>query len=213
MSAAILKHEWRKSEKALYLPKPIPGLVDIPPHKFITLNGEGNPNSEMFSESIAALYSVAYGIKMSCTKMESAPEGHCDYTVYPLEGIWDITEEARKSFTGRLNKDDLVFKLMIRQPDFVEDAFFAEILDLVKRRKPQRLLDEVQFEVVTDGRCVQMLHIGPFDDEVKSFEQMEAFAKGKGLERKSKIHREIYLSDFRRTAPEKLKTVLRFHLK
>jgi hypothetical protein len=101
---------------------------------------------------------------------------------------------------------------MIRQPDFVSPAYFEQIMRQVQLKKPQRLLDQVKFETITEGRCIQMMHVGPYDDEPATFEQMEAFATSIDLERKSKIHREIYISDFRRTAPERLKTVLRFQV-
>lgn len=207
------KHEWRKAEKALYIPKSKPELIDVPTQKFITISGEGNPNTELFAEHIGALYPVAYGIKMLPKKEAPIPIGYYDFTVYPLEGVWDINDEAKKTFNGTVNKDDLVFKLMIRQPDFVDKDFFEHVMNIVKAKKPQPLLDKVQFETITDGRCIQMLHVGPYEDEPATFDQMEAYAKAMNVERKSKIHREIYLSDFRKTAPEKLKTVLRFQLK
>ena len=212
MTKSDIKHEWRKAEKPHYLPKAMPELIEVPPQKFITLYGEGNPNSEMFSECIAALYSVAYGIKMTLKREQPAPAGYCDYTVYPLEGIWDISDAAKQANRGFVNKDDLVFTLMLRQPDFVQASYFEQILSMVKLRKPQRLLDTVKFETITDGRCIQMLHVGSYDNEPATFEQMEAFAESIDLKRKSKVHREIYLSDFRKTAPEKLKTVLRFQV-
>lgn len=208
----MLKYEWRKKEKGIYLPKAKPELVDLPEYKFVTIAGEGNPNSEHFAEYIGVLYAVSYTIKMTLKKREPKPKGYMDYTVYPLEGVWDITEEARKIFDGTVNKDDLVFTLMIRQPDFVSDTFFKEMLDLAKKKKPHPLLENVQFETIREGKCIQMLHIGPYDNETESFKAMEAFATAKNWHRVSKIHREIYISDFRKVAPEKLKTVLRFQV-
>jgi hypothetical protein len=202
-----MKHEWRKAEKAVYLPKNKPEIIDIPTFQFITIEGEGNPNSPFFSEYIAALYSVAYPIKMTIKKQKGT-----DFTVYPLEGVWDINEAAKANFDGKINKADLVFKLMIRQPDFVETAFFEEMLALTKKKKPNDLLEKVKFEKIKEGKCVQMLHIGSYDDEPASFDIMENFAKQENLTRLSKIHREIYLSDFRKVAAEKLKTVLRFQV-
>jgi hypothetical protein len=207
------KHEWRKKEKNFYLPKNRPELIDVPEFKFVTMAGEGNPNSEFFAECISVLYSMAYAIKMTSKKKEAKPNDYSDYTVYPLEGIWDIKEEAKKDFDGILNKDDLVFRLMIRQPNFVSEDFFHEMLESVRKKKPNVLLEKVKFDKVTDGRCIQMLHLGSYDDEPESFKQMEEFANKKGLERLSKKHREIYLSDFRKVPTEKLKTVLRFQVK
>jgi hypothetical protein len=137
---------------------------------------------------------------------------YTDWAVYPLEGVWDITEEARENFTGAINKDELVFDLMIRQPDFVTDEFFEEMRAFTIKKKPQPLLDSVKFETITEGNCIQMMHTGPYDEESASFERMEQFATEQGVARKSKIHREIYLSDFRKVPAEKLKTVLRFQL-
>ena len=205
-----VKYEWRKKEKRYYLPKNKPSLIEVPAFKFVTLNGEGNPNSAFFSECIGVLYAISYAIKMTPKKMLMKPEGYYDYTVYPLEGVWDLNEEAKKHYDGTFNKDDLVFKLMIRQPDFVNDAFFEEMLELTKKKKPHDLLSKLKFEEISDGKCVQMLHIGSYDDEAASFQQMEAFAEKEKLKRLSKMHREIYLSDFRKVATEKLKTVLRF---
>lgn len=205
-----MKHEWRKKEKEIYLPKTRPGIINVPEFKFLTIEGEGNPNNEFFSEYISVLYSLSYPIKMTLKKQETKPKGYSDYTVYPLEGVWDINDEAKKMFTGKINKDDLVFKLMIRQPDFVDGNFFAQMLEITKKKKPNELLNNVKFEKIEEGKCVQMLHVGSYDDERKSFKIMEEFARENNLTRLSKVHREIYLSDFRKVAPEKLKTVLRF---
>lgn len=204
------KHEWRKKEKGLYLPKNKPEVIHIPTFRFLTLSGEGNPNGDLFATCIAGLYSLAYTIKMAPKTKDIKPKGYYDYTVYPLEGVWDINDAAKKTFNGIINKDDLVFKLMIRQPDFLTQDFFEEMLALVKEKKPQPALEKIRFEKITEGKCIQMLHIGSYDNESESFEVMEKFAEAQNLKRISKVHREIYLSDFRKVAPEKLKTVLRF---
>lgn len=209
-----MKHEWRKQELSIYLPKAKPELITIPTYKYVVIDGEGNPNSDAFAACIEVLYSVSYAIKMTLKKMDNVPKSYEDYTVYPLEGVWDITDEAKKTFTqGALNKDDLVYRLMIRQPDFVHNDFFKEMVAITKKKKPNTLLDTLKFESLTDGTCIQMMHIGSFDNEPQSFKVMEAYAKEQGVERASKIHREIYLSDFRKVPEEKLKTVLRFQVK
>ena len=206
------KHEWRKQEKQYYLPKPKPERIRVPEFKFALISGEGNPNSPFFAECISALYAFSYSLKMGLKKMDNPPGGYVDYTVYPLEGIWDIKEEARARNVEGLNKDDLVFKLMIRQPDFIDNDLFAEALEKTKKKKPNAVLNELVLKSITDGECIQMLHRGSFDDEPASFQKMEDYAEEQGLRRLSKKHREIYLSDFRKVAPEKLKTVLRFQL-
>jgi len=207
-----MKHEWRKQEKHFYLPKTTPEIIDVPKLKFFTLAGSGNPNSDEFPDYIQVLYSLSYAIKMS-PKKGLEPEGYVDYAVYPLEGIWDLAEDAKASFNGSLNKDDLVFNLMIRQPDFVKQQFASEMVEQVKLKKPHDLLERAKFEEITEGKCVQMLHLGSYDSEPESFRKMEAFAAENGLERISKTHREIYLTDARKVIPEKLKTVLRFQVR
>lgn len=206
-----MKHEWRRQEKQFYLPKNKPEVINIPEFQFLSIYGEGNPNGKSFPEYIGVLYAISYAIKMTLKK-STPPKGYVDYTVYPLEGVWDISEEAKKTYDGRLNKDDLVFNLMIRQPSFVEASFVAEMIALTQKKKPHSLLEHVKFQKISEGACVQMTHIGPYDDEAATFKTMEDFAAKNGLHRLSKVHREIYLSDFRKVSPEKLKTVLRFQV-
>ena len=204
-----MKHEWKKAEKAFYQPKAKPELIHIPKFSFFTIHGQCNPNSEQFGEYIGVLYSLSYAVKMS-PKKDNAPVGYFDYTVYPLEGVWDITEEAKQKTMTVIDKDALVFDLMIRQPNFVTADYATNIIEQVKKSKPHQLLNEVRFVEIEEGACVQMLHNGSYDNEPQSFDQMEAFCKENNLQRKSKIHREIYLSDARKVSPDKLKTVLRF---
>lgn len=204
-----MKHEWRKKEKNYYLPKNKPEVVNIEKLKFIKIKGTGNPNNEEFSEKVGTLYSIAYAIKMM-PKKGIVPEGYFDYTVYPLEGVWDLKEEARNEKI--LNKDKLVYTIMIRQPEFVTQDIFSHALELTKSKKNNELLDEIEFSTIEEGLCVQMMHIGSFDEEHKSFEVMEQFCEENNLLIKSKAHREIYISDFRRTAQDKLKTVLRYRV-
>ncbi|WP_444894266.1 hypothetical protein ACJJIE_08290 [Microbulbifer sp. TRSA001] len=145
-------------------------------------------------------------------KMDEKPSGYFDFTVYPLEGVWDINNKAKESYSGEIKKEDFVYKLMIRQPDFVKLPLFKEILNYVKNKKTNPLLNQVNFETISEEKCVQMLHLGRFEDEPISFEKMEAFTKDQGLNRLSKVHKEISLSDTRKVVPEKLKTVLRFRV-
>lgn len=216
------KYEWRKQEKSLYLPKNKPDIVDVPAFKFITIEGEGSPDEAVFSDYIATLYSLAYTIKMTLKQWAVAPitaavsgipRGYFDFTVYPLEGVWDINDQAKACFNGVINKEDFVYKLMIRQPDFVDESLYNTMLAIAKQKKKNPLLDQISFERVQEGLCIQMLHLGPFEDEPISFQKMEEFATEQGLQRISKVHREIYLSDPAKVTPEKLKTVLRFQAK
>lgn len=206
-----MKFEWKKAEKNLYLPKSKPEQIAVPQFNFFSIKGKGNPNDAFFAEYIGVLYSLSYAVKMS-PKQGNAPEGYFDYSVYPLEGVWDINEAAKVNFNGTINKNDLVFNLMIRQPDFVTPEYAIEIIERTKKKKPHELLNIVQFETINEGKCVQMMHLGSYDNEPESFRIMEDFAEQVGLKRNSHTHREIYLSDARKTLPEKLKTVLRFQV-
>jgi len=207
-----MKHEWKKIEKQYYLPKTKPEVIEIPKFNFFTIAGQGNPNDSFFADYIGVLYSMSYGVRMSL-KGGFAPKGFFEYTVYPLEGVWDISEEAKKKGIKKLDKSTLVFDLMIRQPHFVTKEFFTEVLERIKEKKPHELLDHVKFKQIEEGACVHMMHHGSYDDEPASFGIMENFCEEKGLVRTSRTHREIYLSDARKVAPEKLKTVLRFEVK
>ena len=204
-----MKYEWRKQDRSLYLPKIQPEAITVPSLPFFMLAGKGNPNSEPFAEAVGVLYSLSYATKM-LPKKGIVPEGYYDYTVFPLEGVWDLAEEARGQ--DKLDKDSLIYNLMIRQPDYVTPALAKEILERTKKAKPHALLDQVKFGTLEDGMCVQMLHTGPYDDEPASFASMEQFCDKNQLKRKSKLHREIYITDGRKTAPDKLKTVLRFEV-
>ena len=141
-----MKHEWRKSEKSIYLPKTEPELVDIPEFQYIVISGTGNPNGEFFSRCIQALYSLSYAIKMNLKRLENPPKKYKDWTVYPLTGIWDISEKAKKNFSGKLDKDEFVFDLMIRQPNFVTKELLNEMIELTKTKKPNELLDSIELK-------------------------------------------------------------------
>jgi Uncharacterized conserved protein len=205
-----MKYEWKKHEKSLYFPKQIPEVITIPKQTFFMLKGKGNPNSDSFAEKIGVLYSLAYAVRMM-PKQGCIPEGYFEYTVYPLEGLWDLTEKGKQS--GTLNKDELLYTIMIRQPDFVTTGVVNKAFEIVRKKKPHPLLDDVIFGTMEDGLSVQMLHLGSYDDEPKSFKIMNDFIANNNLVNDSLIHREIYLSDARKTQPDKLKTVLRYMVK
>ncbi|ODG93264.1 MULTISPECIES: GyrI-like domain-containing protein [Bacillaceae] len=203
------KLEWRKSLKEIYLPKSKTSKIKIPTFKYITIEGKGNPNNDLFKENVEALYSLAYAIKM-LPKKDIVPEGYYEYTVFPLEGVWDLDKEGRK--LDYINKEHLLYKLMIRQPDFVTEDLTYIILDQLKQKKKSPLLANVKLELITEGLCVQTMHIGSYDDEPRTFKLMEEFCLENNLERVQKTHKEIYISDARKTQPDKLKTVLRFQV-
>ncbi len=205
-----MKYEWKKIEKELYLPKAIPEVVTIPKQKFFMIKGKGNPNSDFFAEKIGVLYSLAYAVRMM-PKQGYVPDGYFEYTVYPLEGLWDLTEAGRALQT--VNKDELLYTIMIRQPDFIMKDVVEKAYEIVRKKKPHPLLDEVTFEIIEDGLSVQMLHIGSYDNEPQSFKLMNEFIENHNFEKRSLVHREIYLSDARKVQSDRLKTVLRYMIK
>ncbi|WP_033542607.1 GyrI-like domain-containing protein [Planococcus sp. CAU13] len=201
-----MKHEWRKAEKEYYLPPSSPVLSQIPKQRFFAIQGKGNPNGEDFAKRIEVLYSLAYAIRMM-PKNGFMPHGYYEYTVYPLEAVWSLTEKGKQ--LDHLDKDEFLYTLMIRQPDFVDNGTVVKAFEIANQKEPNELLNEVVFEEFEEGLCVQILHEGPYDDEPDSFERIHRFLEENDLHRRSKKHREIYLNDFRKTAPAKLKTVLR----
>ena len=207
-----MKHEWKKSEKNFYFPNVVPEQIVVPKFNFYTIRGEGNPNDDNFADYISVLFSLSYAIKMGLKSKEIVPKNYTDYAVYPLEGVWDINEEAKRKMDEKFDKNALVYTLMIRQPSFITADFAAENIELTKKKKPHPLIDQVRFEMIEEGKCVQMLHMGSFDNEPKSFKLMEQFAEEQQLKRKSQTHHEIYLSDARKTIPERLRTILRFQV-
>jgi len=199
------KVEYKKTYKNIYLPKTVPVIIDVPKMPFIMINGTGDPNGEEFAVAIEALYSLSYAVKMSY-KSNEVPQGYYEYTVFPLEGVWDLIDKSKPV----QDKSNYKYTIMIRQPDFLTENLFAKFVEQTKKKKPNPYLEKAIFGELTDGLSCQIMHIGPFDNEPESFAKMEFFCEENGYIRTSKIHREIYLSDPRRTDVQKLKTVLRF---
>lgn len=202
-----MKYEWKKEAKELYLPKNQPGIITVPLLKFFTLSGQGNPNSEKFAEEVGVLYALSYAVKMF-PKKNKTPQGYFEYTVFPLEGVWDLADEAKG--LDSLDKDKLRYTIMIRQPDFVTDDVAQTAIEKTKQKKPHQLYDEVKFESIEEGMCIQMMHLGPYDSEPESFAKMEEYCRANNLKRISRTHKEIYITDARKTPPDNLKTVLRY---
>ena len=209
-----MKHEWRKKEKSIYLPKQTPSFISLQPMNYFTIEGAGNPNSEAFSDAVGALYAMSYGIRMA-PKKGIHPEGYFEYTVYPLEGFWSLNDKGIEDYKAHqtFNKDDLLFKLMIRQPDFVTETFALETIARISKDKPHPYNEEIKFETIEEGNSVQALHIGPYDTESETFNKINDFCETNSYIRLSPTHKEIYLSDPRKTVPEKCKTVLRIAVK
>mgnify|MGYP004512641017 FL=1 len=200
-----MKYEWRKEEKSLYGVKASPKVVEVPEQSFIMLDGTGNPNLPGFAEEVSALYALAYAIKMDYKKSHANQEFQ-DFTVYPLEGIWQQKEQ------GELVKEELIYTIMIAQPSFISKEMVEEALEKVKVKKPNAHYEKIRFETIKEGKCLTMLHLGSFDSEPLSFAKMDAFCKENSLNRRFSFHREIYLNNLNRTSPDKLKTILRYQV-
>lgn len=202
-----MKFEWRKQEKELYGGNKVPHLINVPPKKYITLSGVGNPNEKVFSEKVSSLFSVAYKIKMLYKQSAGENQEISDYSVYPLEGVWSKIFER-----DELIKDELQYTIMIRQPDFISKEIFDKALEAVKKKDNPYLVN-ISFETCCDGGCIQILHKGAFDDEPASFGIMDRYCLEHGYKRVGKEHREIYLNNANRTEKDNLKTILRYKVR
>ncbi len=205
--------DFKKEYKEFYMPPRKPGIVSIPKMNYIAVRGTGDPNSENgeYKESIGLLYAVAFTIKMS--KMGShRMAGYFDYVVPPLEGFW--WQEGSDSIDYSY-KEKFHFISAIRLPDFVTvDEFNWAVGEAARKKKLD--LSKVEFFTYDEGLCVQCMHIGPYDDEPKTIEAMHEHAAQNGCVpdiRAERMHHEIYLSDPRKCAPERLKTVVRHPVK
>lgn len=203
--------DFRKEYKELYLPKSKPVIIDVPTMRFIMIDGKGDPNnSELYKTSVEVLYGLSYSIKMS--KMSgNKPEGYFDYVVPPLEGLWWFEEEA---FDGSVigKKDKFNWTMMIRQPEFVTPQIFETAKAALSKKKPELDTSAARLEDFTEGLCAQVMHIGAYDDEPPTIAALEEYIKSEGYRTEMsgmRQHHEIYISDPRKTATEKLKTVIR----
>ena len=195
------KVDYKKKLKHLYGPssKKIV-IVEVPPMNYFMVDGEGGPAAESYQQAIEALYGLSFTVKFDVKKGVGL-----DYTVMPLEGLWwakDIT-----AFSAD-RKDEWLWKMMILQPDYVTAKHVNAATKQLREKKNPLALDKIRFESYHEGPSVQILHIGPYDDEGPTIAQMHKFIDENGYQLHMK-HHEIYLSDPRRSKPEKLKTVLR----
>lgn len=201
--------DYKKEYKEFYMPKSKPEIVTVPSMNYIAVRGTGNPNVEggAYKASIGLLYGIAFTIKMS-KKGSRQIEGYFDYVVPPLEGFWWQDGIYGFDYT---RKDLFHWISIIRLPDFVEQEDFKWAVAEAEKKKKQDF-SAVEFMTIEEGLCVQMMHIGPFDDEPTSVALMDSYIAEQGFENdfsSSRLHHEIYLSDARKVAPEKWKTVIR----
>lgn len=197
------KIDFKEELKPLYKASAMePAEVQVPPINYLMVDGEGDPNhSPAFEAAIEALYSLSYTIKFALKKGASA----IDYGVMPLEGLWWADDMASFSID---DKSSWKWTLMIMQPPFVTPAVVDQAITDVKRKKNPKALGLVHFAALAEGRCAQILHVGPFSAEGPTVARLHRFIAERGCRLVGK-HHEIYLSDPRRTDPAKLKTLLR----
>ncbi len=201
--------DFKKEYKEYYQPKKKPEIINIPSFNFIAVRGKGNPNEEngMYQQAISALYAVAYTLKMSY-KTDYKIEGFYEYVVPPLEGFWWQEDEKNVDY---LNKEKFHWISVIRLPDFISKKDFDWAVEKASMKKKIDC-SKVEFFTFEEGLCVQMMHYGSFDEEEATVEIMNQYLQEKGYRNdfnKSRLHHEIYLSDARKVAPEKWRTVIR----
>ncbi|NIN66646.1 MAG: hypothetical protein GTO63_18555 [Anaerolineae bacterium] len=197
------KIDLKKQLKHLYQPtaKEV-AVVDVPEMNFLMIDGAGDPNtSQEYQEAIEALYAVAFTLKFMVKKQDP----QVDYVVPPLEGLW--WAEEMDAFTMG-DKDAWKWTAMIMQPEVVTQELVDEAVQEVARKKDPAALPKIRFEGYPEGLSVQIMHIGPYSEEAPTIEKLHAFAQQNGYQLRGK-HHEIYVSDPRRTAPDRLKTVIR----
>lgn len=211
----MTKLDYKKKYKDLYQPSAEPSIIEVPQMLFIAVDGEGNPNTcSKYKEAIEILYGLSFTIKMS--KMSgSQPEGYFEYVVPPLEGLW-YADGMDFNGINVTDKDKFKWISMIRQPEFVTESVFENAKSLLSKKKPHLDLSKARLMKMTEGLCVQIMHIGSYDNEPENIEKMIKFADENGYSDDftyNRFHHEIYLSDPRRCAPESLKTVIRHPIK
>lgn len=205
--------DFKKEYKEFYMPKNKPEIVTVPKANYVAVRGEGDPNEEdgAYRKAIAVLYAVSYTLKMS-HKSDHKIEGFFEYVVPPLEGFW-WQEDGSKIDYG--NKSAFHWISVIRIPDFVSREDFDWAVQMASKKKKIDC-SSAEFFTVEEGLCVQMLHLGAFDEEPKSVAVMDAYLQENGYVNdltETRLHHEIYMSDARKVAPEKWKTVIRHPIK
>ena len=205
--------DFKKEYKEFYLPKNKPQIVNVPKANYIAIRGQGNPNEEggAYQRAISVLYAVAYTLKMSY-KTDYKIAGFFEYVVPPLEGFWWQDGICGVDYS---KKDEFNWISIIRLPDFITRENFDWA---VKTASEKKKIDcsKAEFLTIEEGLCVQIMHMGSFDDEPASLEKMDKYLEENGYEKDfsdTRLHHEIYLSDPRKSTPDKQKTVIRHPVK
>lgn len=198
--------DYKKTEKDLYQPKTTPSIICVPQMTFIAVDGKGDPNmSAEYTAAVTLLYGLSYTIKMSNKSV-------LEYVVPPLEGFWSVDDDFRGGGAAISDKSKFIWTMVIRQPDFVTADIFEAAKAALAKKKPSLDTSKAQIKTISEGLCVQVMHIGSYDDEPATVAALDGFAVENGYAidiDDTRRHHEIYISDPRKVAPEKLKTVLR----
>lgn len=196
-----------KKYKSHYTAKAKPEIVDIGAAQFLSIWGKGDPSGADYAQRIETLYPVAYTLKFMFKTMDK------DFAVPKLEGLWWFDAGQYGAVTMEeaptaIPRSEWEYRMLIRLPDYVEKQHIMQAIETVVFKKKLALAKEIELFEMNEGKCVQMLHVGPFDKEPETLRQIMDFCRTNGFQQNG-LHHEIYLSDFRKTAPEKLKTILR----
>lgn len=201
--------DYKKEYPEFYLPPKEPGIIEVPEINYIAVRGKGDPNEPdgEYKTALGLLYGIAFTIKM-CYKGSHRIDGYFPYVVPPLEGLWQQAGGERLDYTC---KENFEWISMIRLPEFVTKEEFEWAIGEAEKKKKSDF-SKVQYFSYNEGLCIQCMHIGSYDGETETIRRMEDFARSQGYIpdlTKTRLHHEIYLSDPRRTLPEKLRTVIR----
>ena len=205
--------DFKKEYKELYAPKKGPGIIEVPPITYVAVRGSGDPNEEdgAYQRAISVLYAISYTIKMSKKGVRQI-DGYVDFVVPPLEGFW--WQEGIEG-ADYAHKETFNWTAVIRLPGFVaREDFDWAVREASKKKKVD--CSTAEYLMIDEGLCVQCLHVGSYDDEPATVEAMDAFARERGYVidlSQDRRHHEVYLSDARKVAPEKLKTIIRHPIK
>ena len=193
------KFDLTKEYKTYYTAKITPEVVEFDEAQFLAIEGKGVPGSKEFTARIEALYPIAYGVKNLCKEQGN------DFGVPKLEGLWWVESDKPALEVPR---EEWRWKLLIRMPKFVTSEIVEKVKAEIIKKKGIELVEEIMFEKITEGKCVQILHVGPYSSEPESLSKMRKMMEEKNLVENG-LHHEIYLSDSRRVSEEKMKTILR----
>lgn len=201
-----MTYDFKQAYKDLYQPKTTPSIIDVPKMTFIAIEGRGDPNtSKEYASAVETLYGLSYAIKMSNKET-------LEYVVPPLEGLWNVGDDFWGSGASIADKSKFTWTMLIRQPEFVTDNIYDSAQAKLAKKKPAIDTSKAKLITLTEGLCVQVLHIGSYDEEPATIVSLERFATENGYVidiNENRLHHEIYLSDPRKVVSQKLKTILR----